>query len=75
MERGDGEVGDGVGRGGSGDEGRLQMVPEDRKGLILSDSQAAIAAVRKAGRTGRSRAGELKEVVEEVRKRSSDLRG
>ena len=32
-------------------------------------SQAAIAAVRKAGKTGRARTGELKEVVEEVRRR------
>jgi len=49
------------------------MVPEDRKILILSDSQAAIAAVRKAGRTGRARAGELKEVVEEVTRRQQNL--
>jgi len=49
------------------------MVPEDQKILVLSDSQAAIAAVRKAGRTGRARTGELKEVVEEVRKRQENL--
>jgi len=46
------------------------MVPEDQKVLILSDSQAAIAAVRKAGRP---RTGELKEVVEEVRKMQKSL--
>jgi len=35
-----------------GMRGGLQSAPEDRKVLILCDSQAAIAAVRKAGRTG-----------------------
>ena len=44
----------------AGLRGVLQMAPEDRKVLILSDSQAAIAAVRKAGRTSRARTGELK---------------
>ena len=56
-----------------GMRGGIQMVPEDQKILLLSDSQAAIAAVRKAGRTGRARTGELKEVVEEVRKRQKNL--
>jgi len=56
-----------------GMRGRIQMVPEDRKVLVLSDSQAAIAAVRKAGKTGRARTGELKEVVEEIRKRQKEL--
>jgi len=56
-----------------GMRGGLQMVLEDRKVLILSDSQATITAVRKAGRTGRARAGELKEVVEEVRKGQRNL--
>jgi len=46
------------------------MVPEDREVLVLSDSQAAIAAVRKAGRP---RTGGLKEVAEEVRKRQKSL--
>jgi len=49
------------------------MVLEDQRILVLSDSQAAIAAMRKAGRTGRARTGELKEVVEEVRKRQKNL--
>jgi len=56
-----------------GMRGGIQMVPEDHKILLLSDSQAAIAAVRKAGRTGRARTGELKEVVEEIRKRQQNL--
>ena len=46
-----------------GVRGVLKLAPADRKVLVLSDSQAVIAAVRKAGRTGRSRAAELKEVV------------
>jgi len=56
-----------------GIKGGLHSAPEDRKVLILSDSQAAIAAVRKAGQTGRARTGELKAVVEEVRKRQQNL--
>ena len=56
-----------------GMRGGLQSAPEGRKVLIFSDSQAAIAAVRRAGRTGRARTGELKEVVEEVRKRQENL--
>jgi len=53
--------------------GGLRAAPEDRKALILSDSQAAIAAVRKAARTGKARTGELKEVIEEVRRRQATL--
>ena len=49
------------------------MVPEDHKILLLSYSQVAIAAVRKAGRTGRARTVELKEMVEEVKKRQKNL--
>ena len=46
--------------------GGLKEVPDDRKVLILSDSQAVIAAMRKVGRTGRARTAELKEVVQGV---------
>jgi len=56
-----------------GMRGGIQMVPEDHKILLLSHSQAAIAAIHKAGRTGRARTAELKEVVEEVRKRQKNL--
>jgi len=56
-----------------GMRGGIQMVLKDRKILLLSDSQAAIAAVRKAGRTGRAWTRELKEVVEEIRKRQKNL--
>jgi len=53
--------------------GGLQSAPEARKVLLASDSQAAIAAVRKAGRTGRARTGGLTEVMEEVQKRQKNL--
>jgi len=56
-----------------GVRGMLKLAPADRKFLVLSDSQAAIAAVRKAGRTGRARAAELKEVVELIRERQARL--
>ena len=35
----------------------IEIVPEDRKVLVVSDSQAAIAAVREAGKTGRAGRG------------------
>jgi len=73
MERGNREDSDSVGWEDSGNGG-LQMVPEDRKVRVLSGSQAAIAAVRKAGRTGRARTEELKEDVDEVRRRQKNLR-
>jgi len=44
-----------------GMRGGIQMAPEDRKILVLSDSQVAITAVRKVGKNGRARTGELKE--------------
>ena len=50
----------------SGVHGGLREAPDDRKVLILSDSQAAIVAMRKVGRTGRARTAE---VVQEVRER------
>jgi len=57
-ERGIGKAGDRCWDGDvySGGEGRLQSALEHRKVLpvLLSDSQAAIAAVRKAGQTGRA---------------------
>ena len=51
----------------------MQMAPEDQKILVLSDSQAAIAAIRKAAKTGRARTGELKEVMEGVRRQQKKL--
>ena len=39
---------------------------QKKKVLILADSKAAIAAVRKAGRTGRARSRHLQEVVNSI---------
>ena len=44
----------------------LARVREEKKVLILADSKAAIAAVRKAGRTGRARSRDLQRVVNTV---------
>ena len=38
----------------------------EKKVLILADSKVAIAAVRKAGRTGRARSRHLREVVNTI---------
>ena len=43
--------------------------PRDRRVLILADSKAAIQAVKKAGRTGRARTGELVRVMKEIKER------
>ena len=44
----------------------LRKVRSDNKILILADSKAAIAAVKKAGRVGRARSRHLQEVVNRV---------
>jgi len=51
----------------------LEDAPSETNVLILSDSQAAIAAVKKAGRTGKARTRDLKIVMEEIRERQSRL--
>jgi len=56
-----------------GVRGALEDAPSDSNVLILSDSQAAIAAVKKAGRTGRARTRDLKLVMEGIRERQSRL--
>ena len=43
--------------------------PRDRGVLILADSKAAIQAVKKAGRTGRARTGELVRVIKGIKER------
>lgn len=48
--------------------------PPEWKVLIMTDSEAAIAAVRKAGRRGRSRAADLGSAVLEFRERQERLR-
>ena len=52
----------------------LEKGPQDRGVLILADSRAAIQAVKKAGRTGKARTGELVRVLGEVRKRYGRVR-
>ena len=52
----------------------LQKGPCDRGVLILADSVAAIRAVKKAGRMGKARTGELARVLREVKKREVQRR-
>ena len=47
----------------AGMAGGLARVRPEKKVLILADSKSAIAAVRKAGRTGKARSRHLREVV------------
>jgi len=57
----------------SGVRGALEDAPSESNVLILSDPQAAIAAVKKAGRTGKARTRDLKVVMEGIRERQSRL--
>ena len=43
--------------------GGLARVRQEKKVIILADSRAAIAAVKKAGRTGKARSRHLQETV------------
>ena len=52
----------------------LEKRPRDRGVLILADSVAAIRAVKKAGRMGKARTGELTRVLREVKKREVQRR-
>jgi len=56
-----------------GVRGALEDAPSESNVLILSDSQAAIAAVRKAGNTGRARTCDLRVVMEGIRERQFRL--
>ena len=56
-----------------GVRGGLEDAPSKNNVLIFSDSQAAIAAVKKAGRTGRARTHDLKVVMERINERQSRL--
>ena len=60
----------GVGWRGGWHGGRPSQDPTGKKGL---DSKAAIAAVRKAGRTGKARSTHLKEVVDEIEARGPGM--
>jgi len=53
--------------------GALEDAPSESNVLILSDSQVAIAAVKKAGPTGKARTRDLKYVMEGIRERQSRL--
>ena len=44
----------------------LASTQQGRKILILPDSKAAIAVVRKAGRTGKARSSHLKKVSDQI---------
>ena len=44
----------------------MEAVERDKKILVLSDSQAAIAAIKKAGRTGKARTRDLWKVIQEI---------
>jgi len=50
-----------------GVRGALEDAPSETNVLILSDSQAAIAAVKKAGRTGRARTADLRRVMMDIK--------
>ena len=63
----------GIGHVATGWDGEMAGMAEglarthgEKKVLILADSKAAIAAVRKAGRTGKARSSHLKKVVDEI---------
>ena len=58
-----------IGRPEASNTETLEKGPRDRGVLILADSVAAIRAVKKAGRTGKARTGELARVLREVKKR------
>ena len=51
----------------------LARSQRERKVLILADSKAAIAAVRKAGRTGKARSSHLRKVVAEIEARGPGM--
>jgi len=53
--------------------GALTKAPKNKKLLILSDSQAAIAATKQAGRTGKAKTRHLRWVVNEVSRRKREL--
>jgi len=56
-----------------GVRGALEDAPSESNVLILSDSQAAIAAVKKAGRTGKARTADLRRVLMDIKERQTRL--
>ncbi|KAF8459763.1 hypothetical protein BDZ91DRAFT_799707 [Kalaharituber pfeilii] len=58
----------------AGMKGALEAVDNRVKVLLLTDSQAAISAVRNAGRTGKARTADLARLVELIAERRRRLR-
>ena len=56
-----------------GVRGALEDAPSKSKVLILSDSQAAVAAVRKAGRRGKATTADLRRVMMDIKERQTRL--
>jgi len=56
-----------------GMRGALEDAPSETNILILSDSQAAIAAVKKAGRTRKARTADLRRVMMDIKERQTRL--
>ena len=56
-----------------GVRGALEGAPSETNVIILSDSQAEIAAVEKAGRTGRARTGDLPKMMMDIKERQTRL--
>jgi len=51
----------------------LEKVGRDRKILILSDSQVAIVAVKKAGETAKARTKDLQKIIQQIGRRQDNL--
>jgi len=56
-----------------GVRGPLEDAPSETNVLIQSDSQAAIASLKKAGRTGRARTADLRRVMMDNKERQTRL--
>jgi len=56
-----------------GVRGALEDAPSESNVLSLLDSQAAIAAVKKEGQTGRARTRDLKIVMKDIKERQTRL--
>ena len=50
-------------------EGLARLPCDGKKAVILADSRAAIASVKKAGKTGKARSHHLQKVINEIAER------
>lgn len=57
----------------AGMKGALEAAPRDKGILLLRHSQAVIAVVWKAGRTGKARMKDLLETMREIKRRMTTL--